>query len=94
MNVKDAVHEAKKHVLDLFAEEQITNLGLEEVEYVEGKADGVWKITLGFSRPWDEKRNTFAAKAADVRPVRNYKVVQIDDPGGRLVSIKNRVYDH
>ena len=51
MDVKEAAKLAKDYVADLFAEEGIGNLGLEEIELV---ADGhYWVVTVGFSRPWD-----------------------------------------
>jgi hypothetical protein len=33
MDVKQAVQEAKNHIVHLFAEEGVTNLGLEEVDF-------------------------------------------------------------
>ena len=53
MDVKEAAKLAKDYVADLFAEEGIGNLGLEEIELV---ADGhYWVVTVGFSRPWDQR---------------------------------------
>ncbi len=88
MNVKEAVKLAKQHILDLFADENITNLGLEEVEYDEAIQE--WTVTLGFSRPWDEPRNTLASLAESNLPRRSYKIVRIDDKAGQVKSIKNR----
>lgn len=87
MNVKEAVKLAKEYVLDLFAEENITNLGLEEVNFYD--ADGEWIVTLGFSRPWDEPRNTLASLAQSTLPRRSYKIVRIDD-NGQVKGVKNR----
>lgn len=87
MDVKAAVKLAKEHVLDLFAEENITNLGLEEVSFYDG--DGEWTVTLGFSRPWDEPRNTLASLAQTNLPRRSYKIVRIDD-NGKVKGVKNR----
>jgi hypothetical protein len=86
MDVKAAVKVAKEHVLDLFAEENITNLGLEEVEF-EG---GEWIVTLGFSRPWDEPRNTLASLAQANMPHRSYKIVRIDDKAEQVKGVKHR----
>lgn len=61
MDVNQAVALAKKHVADLFAEEKVTNIGLEEVEFDE--AANVWNVTVGFSRPWDDPKNVLAALA-------------------------------
>ncbi|MGX9727141.1 MAG: hypothetical protein ACTFAK_07430 [Candidatus Electronema sp. VV] len=88
MDVKEAVKLAKKHVLDLFADENITNLGLEEVEYNEIGRE--WIVTLGFSRPWDEPRNTLASLAQASTPHRSYKIVRINNQSESVRCIKNR----
>ncbi len=88
MNVKEAVKLAKQHILDLFADENITNLGLEEVEYDEAIQE--WTVTIGFSRPWDEPRNTLASLAESNLPRRSYKIVRIYDQSEMVSCIKNR----
>ena len=89
MNVKEVVTHAKQHVLDLFAEEKLTNVGLEEVELDEQANE--WIVTIGFSRPWDEPRNTLAALAApSVYARRAYKVVRVANANGAILSVKNR----
>jgi hypothetical protein len=88
MNVKAAVKLAKEHVLDLFAEENITNLGLEEVELTDDEQE--WVVTLGFSRPWDEPRNTLASLAESNLPRRSYKIVRIYNQSEQVSCIKNR----
>ncbi len=88
MDVKAAVKLAKEHVLDLFAEENISNLGLEEVQ--RDSEHGCWLVTLGFSRPWDEPRNTLASLAQSNLPHRSYKIVYIDDKAEQVKGVKNR----
>ena len=88
MDVKAAVKLAKEYVLDLFAEEEINNLGLEEVEFYEGEQ--IWSVTVGFSRPWELPSNTFLASLAKPSD-RSYKIVRIDDKAGQVKSVKNRV---
>ncbi len=89
MDVKEAVALAKGYIRDLFSGEAISNVGLEEVEFVEGAK--VWRVTIGFSRPWDTAPNALAAIAQQVSsPKRSYKVVQIDDSRGQVRSVKNR----
>jgi hypothetical protein len=87
MNVKEAVKLAKEYVLDLFAEEEINNLGLEEVQ--RDSEHSCWLVTLGFSRPWDEPRNTLASLAQSNLPHRSYKIVYIDDTG-QVKGVRNR----
>ncbi|WP_367874130.1 hypothetical protein [Luteolibacter sp. Populi] len=84
MNVKEAVKLAMQYVADLFEEEKIENLGLEEVEFDE--PENAWHVTIGFSRPWDRLsgislRNTLS---------RSYKVVAINDGTAKILSVKNR----
>ncbi len=52
MDVKEAVGTAKKYVDDLFANESIANVGLEEVAFDDTKH--AWKVTVGFSRTWNQ----------------------------------------
>lgn len=87
MEVKEAVGKAKAHVMALFGDEGIMHLGLEEVEFED--ASDVWKVTVGFSRPWDQ-RNALTAALADQRPSRSYKVVRIDDEDGEVISVTTR----
>ena len=86
MNVKEAVTLAKRHVGDLFADEGAKNLGLEEVEFDD--TPRMWNVTIGFSRPWDEPRNTIAAIAGDAFPRRVYKIVRINDDTGQVIAVK------
>ncbi len=57
MDVVEAVSTAKKYILKLFQDEKILNLGLEEAFFDESQ--GVWHITLGFSRPWDNPQAAY-----------------------------------
>lgn len=87
MDVKQAAKEAKKYLLGLYSDEELTNVGLEEVEFE--NSTGSWKITIGFSRPWDHKSALLTA-LGDQRPARSYKVVRIDDDGD-VISVIDRV---
>lgn len=88
MDVKEAVNTAKTYVAELFANEGLSNLGLEEVEFDD--STGAWKVTVGFSRPWDRVPTAIVAIAQGASPPRSYKVVRIDDATGRVVSVKTR----
>ncbi|WP_157272164.1 hypothetical protein [Azohydromonas aeria] len=89
MDVKTVVAQAKHQIADLFADEAIENLGLEEVDYDESK--GVWSVTLGFSRPWDQPRGALAAIAGqNLYAKRAFKVVQIEDATSKVLSVRNR----
>jgi hypothetical protein len=84
MDVKAAVRTAKTYVSDLFAEEKITDLGLEEVDF--DPASKVWAVTLGFSRPWETYQS-----ALDI-PFRRraYKIVKLSDDDGAVISVRDR----
>jgi hypothetical protein len=88
MNVKAAVDHAKNQIQTLFGDEGIRNLGLEEV--IHDDTNGVWRVTIGFSRPWDEPRNALAAIAGqNMYWRRAYKVVTIDENSSDILSIKS-----
>ena len=86
MDVKEAVQAAKKHVAEIFADESIANVGLEEVEFNE--IEQVWEITIGFSRFWGRLGNVVST--LDGNAVRTFKTVRIDDESGRVRSVKHR----
>lgn len=88
MDVKAAARTAKTYVADLFVDEEIMHLGLEEVKFDECKSR--WIVTVGFSRPWD-RRNTVNVAPGEGRPGRSYKVLQIADSDGHVLSLKDRV---
>lgn len=89
MHVKEAARTAKSFIADLFEGEAIAHVGLEEVDFDE--VSNEWRITIGFSRPWDHKNPLTAALAAG-RPGRSYKVVRVNDVDGRVRSVKERVF--
>lgn len=88
MNVKSAVRMAKNHVTDLFEDEQIMNVGLEEVEYDDSK--NFWRITIGFSRPWDQKKS-LAASLVEGHQRRSYKLLLVDDSTGKVHPVTDRL---
>ena len=88
MDVKEAAKLAKEYVADLFADEGIANIGLEEIQL---ESDGhFWKVTVGFSRPWDHGGlATMTLGQKGLR--RSYKVLQIDNLTGNVESVKDRI---
>ena len=85
MDVRDAVKSAKKYVAEMFDDEPIHNIGLEEIEF--DRAQGVWSVMIGFAREW---RETGSAMRALASPCRTYKVVRISDSDGAVQSIRHR----
>ena len=89
MEVKQAVEVAKKYVADLFASEGIADIGLEEIEFDDYERH--WKITIGFSRPLDQKTaSLFAATSPRTYKRRTYKRIEIRDSDQKVLSVKNR----
>ena len=87
MDVKQAVQTAKEHVVEIFADESIANVGLEEVEFDE--MNDVWAVTIGFSRFWGRPGDII--RAIDGDSARTFKIVRIEDESGRVQSVKHRV---
>ena len=86
MDVKQAVQTAKEHVVELFADEPIENVGLEEVEFDE--LGEVWVVTIGFSRFWGSSGDNLVRALGTAR---DFKIVRIEDESGRVQSVKHRV---
>tara|TARA_R110001592_G_scaffold206661_1_gene457345 strand:- start:211 stop:492 length:282 start_codon:yes stop_codon:yes gene_type:complete len=89
MNVKEAVQRARTIFSDLFADDLINDIGLEEVTFDDQAK--IWRITIGFYRDSDMGKLGIALggpKNADVK--RYYRTLEIDDLSGELVSVKIR----
>lgn len=86
MNVKEAVTKAKEWLADVLREEGPVNIGLEEVEYDEEQR--VWKITLGFSRPWNTNRNALTTLTGEPSTRRAYRIIRINDANREIISMK------
>ena len=91
MDVKEAVGIAKTYVTEVFADEAIYHVGLEEVMFDEMSGD--WKVTIGFSPHWNPLNvmtATLLAGSPD-RPGRSYKVVRIRSRDGHVISLTDRL---
>lgn len=94
MDAKEAVSVAKGYAAELFADDEITGLGLEEVDYDFDEDE--WKITVGFFQPWNLEddapvRKSFLAAEPDYISRRSYKVVRIKDHDGQVLSVRDRL---
>jgi hypothetical protein len=87
MDAYAAIAKANGYMAELFADEGITNVGLEGVEF--GECDHHRRITIGFSGPWEHPLGIAAAMHR--RLDRTYQVVVIDDRDGRVTAVKHRV---
>jgi hypothetical protein len=88
MDVKEAVRSAKRWVLDVMDDEHPANLGLEEVEYNDKEA--LWRITLGFSRPWNSSRGALASMSGEALQKRAYRTIIVDDRSGKVKGMQRR----
>ena len=86
MDVKEATHITRDYITAVFADEEITQLGLEEAVY--DPDAGQWRITFGFARPWD-KQGALGLRMG-LKVPRDYKVVVIDNEG-RVISLTDRL---
>jgi hypothetical protein len=90
MDTLEAIAAAKNYLSEVYAEEKITNISLEEVQHV--LSGDNWVITLGFARPW----NTPRTRAQEVlenlgttSPLRrSLKVITLTDDG-TVLSMKD-----
>lgn len=91
MDDKEAIALAKNYVRDVYADENLTNLGLEEIEHV--PSNGAWIITLSFSRPWNTPRSRAQEVLENLGAAsslkRSHKVITLTD-AGTVLSMKNR----
>jgi hypothetical protein len=92
MNVRDAVAAAKNWVKEMLSDEGVSNIGLEEVQHDDGQ--GVWYITVGFSRPWNTPKPSALSALTDQPPLkRAYRVIAVREPNGEVISMKKREDD-
>lgn len=88
MDVKEAVRTAKEYLSDLYEGEQIMNVGLEEIVF-EDRLNS-WRVTIGFSRPWDRK-TVLANALGGGDTARSYKVLCINVENGEVNSLTDRL---
>ena len=94
VDVKKAVRTAAAYVAELFDEEGVQHIGLEEVTF-DDKND-VWNVTIGFFRELDRLRGLAAAVgSASGNDVpgwrkRTFKIVSIDNRTGAVLSLTHR----
>lgn len=85
MDVREAIARAKSYVTDVFAEQSVAGLRLEEVEFDDERDR--WNITISFVR--DLGTPLDRTEQFELRQ-RVYKAVSLSDETGRMISIKNR----
>jgi len=88
MEVKEAVSLAKQYVSDILHDEAVSSIGLEEVEFDD--AQHAWRVTIGFTRPFDYVTSATDILTGNKTLKRTYKVLLISDAGRSVISFKNR----
>ncbi len=88
MDVKGAVKIAIDYIRDLFEQDTLSNIGLEEVTFNENEK--TWEVTIGFSRPWDFPQPGIMTGLQRPSPKREYKIVSVDAASGKVKSVKLR----
>jgi hypothetical protein len=87
MDNKEAIKIAKDYVAEIFADEGVKNLGLEEIQH----DNGTWEITIGFTRNWQRGNDAMSPlnPLLNIRPDRRtFKVVKIDERKKEVVSME------
>ena len=90
MDVKQAVRKAVEYVTDIYADADIKDVDVEEIVFDD--AQNAWKITIGFFRRWTPSRVEQVLGQMESRQWKNrtFKVVEINDGNGRVVSMTHR----
>ena len=90
MIATEAVQAAKEYILELFGDEKIARVGLEELEF--RSEDAMWEVTIGFQRLWQfdsPARSGTVLLPPRPNAARTYKTVCMRDDG-TVVSLKHR----
>ena len=84
-----AVRAAKKWLAEVYAEEAIERITLEEIRFREGN----WEITLGFNRRYHEDQSGDVVKEIDkilMRGRRVYKVLILAGNDNHVMEMRDR----
>ncbi len=90
MDGKEAVRSAKDYVADMFGDEEVSDVLLEELRLDD--VSGEWRVTIGFNRK-SARFGTTSPLAGVLAPPRDrvYKVVAISNVDDQVVSITDRL---
>ncbi len=88
MDAKEAVSHAKRYVSELFADENIAEVALEEIDY--DYEEDEWKVTIGFTRPWASPKAS-GHIGFELPSNRAYKQVRLNEDGSRVLSVRDRI---
>lgn len=83
----EAVRLAKQVIKEVFADEKIGQIGLEEINFDADQDE--WRVTIGFAHR-AAKRQGFPAEYQPNWTKRSYKVVHLKDEDGQFVGLRDR----
>lgn len=84
-----AVRAAKKWLAEVYADEAIAKIGLEEVRF----RDGNWEITLGFNRDFNKEEPSDFQRMTDIyasKRQRVYKVLVVAGNDNHVMEMRDR----
>ncbi len=90
IDVKKAVRIATDYIRQVFSDENIKNILLEEIQRTEDFQQSEWRITIGMDRASKLQNNPMLAGTAISTMERVYKVVDIDARSGQVKGIRMR----
>ncbi len=86
MTPVQAVRKAKEHILELFNDESIAQVGLEELAFKD--VEDVWEVTIGFQRLWKPVSPPLL-NIGSHSSRRTYKTVCMRN-NGEVISVRHR----
>ena len=92
MDMKEAVRAAKSYVAEVYSDENVTSIGLEEVRYDDRLRN--WQVTIGFQTDVIDRKNSTDAlfRTTIQRQIfgpRKMKIITIGEDG-RIISMTDR----
>lgn len=87
MKRSEAVKAAKAVIEELYEEEKIGQVGLEELRFDPDSDE--WRVTIGYAHP-EATDMRLPSYAQAPWTERRYKVVHLSDNDGRLVAVTDR----
>lgn len=89
MDVNQAVRKAKDYIGELYADEGISRIGLEEIRFDRD----AWDVTIGFVRSFnDQPAGQLAAALLNAPRRRIYKIVRINPDTHDIVAMTHRAF--
>jgi hypothetical protein len=93
MELKEAIATAKRHIEEMYEDERVSNVELEEIEHFHGGEHGRWVVTVGFSRPWKSPRTRAQEVLENIGAApperRSIKVLTMTEDG-TVASLRDR----